>query len=231
MLGSKIGRLGRLPQLDQGMNLLRNKTGEKFGIQSLAINQMISNNKTVYWVDSKEKASLTTLNNLIPNSSILERIKVARSFTAYQHYSLIQELKNKVSYTTSLIVIPEINWFYRDMVNGEKLRMIKEEINILMNISNHYDIPVLWSLYENGDDSVKELIRRVSDEEIEFEVTEMGPKFSSSNFKTYFYSVNGYFQTTIDFWRAILKQAYKRKRGGSIEWEEQTKHTETRLKT
>lgn len=231
MLGSRLERLGRLPQLTQGISLLRNRDGSNFGIQSLVINQMISDHKDVYWVDSKEKASLKTLNRLIPSPKFLERMKVARAFTSYQHFSLIRELENKVSYTTSLVVVPEINWFYRDMADGEKKRMIKEEINILKNLSNHYNVPILWSLYEGGDDYTKELIRRVSDEEIEFEVTEMGPKFSSSNFKTYFYPVNGYFQTTIDFWRAILKKSYKRRRGGSIRWEEQTKRTETPLKT
>lgn len=227
----RINTKKRLPQLDPGINLLIKKTQENLGIQSLAIRHMMQDKRPGYWIDSKERASTTTMNRIIPDPDILKRIKVARAFTPHQHYTLIQKLRQKINYGDALVVVPETNWHYRDQKTGPKKRMIKQEINTLQELTNKYNVPILLSLHKDTTQQTKQLYQKISHRIIRHERTRMGPKFSTDNYNTYFYPANGYIQTTIDFWTHLLKQIHQKNKEKPPKQQKTHKNPKTTSKT
>jgi len=50
-----------------------------------------------FWVDANGHATTTTLSQIAPSRRLLDRIHVARGFTAYQHYGAVSDLPTAVN--------------------------------------------------------------------------------------------------------------------------------------
>ncbi|MDT3437835.1 hypothetical protein KZ498_23700 [Haloarcula sp. 1CSR25-25] len=86
-----------LPSLDDGVTLLDVDGRHVRVLQSLVLDHMLMNSGPAYWVDALGYAMTTSLARLAPSQRLLNRIHVARGFTAYQHYSLLDHLPTAVS--------------------------------------------------------------------------------------------------------------------------------------
>lgn len=200
--------LRQLPVLDKTMNLLRPDKQKKEALQSLVINnQLLDNGKTV-WIDSCNYASTHTMHRLTPDPKLLERIEVARAFTPYQHYSLTENLIEKIDQNTSLIVLPAFDYLYNDdnqLYSGESKKMLGSAIEYIEDVSDQYNISVLMT--DTGN--YRDIIRDCMDEIITCSVTSMGARFQCSDFETLVYPDNGGLQTTLELWRRILEKTYE----------------------
>ncbi|WP_224271022.1 hypothetical protein [Haloprofundus salinisoli] len=136
---------------------------------------------------------------------VLDRVHIARGFTPWQHYSLLTDLPDHITEDTSLVVLPEFDWFYRtdDLRRGEGERMFSEAVSRVMELLNDVDVPVLLTLSERDD--FTEPLHDVISETVECELTKYGPRFSGDSFDTLVYPLdNGLVQTTIAYWNTIL---------------------------
>jgi len=79
-----------LPQLDDGITLLDVEGGRGVPIlQSLVLDHLLLNDGPAFWVDANGHATTATLAQISPSQRLLDRIHVARGFTAYQHYGAV----------------------------------------------------------------------------------------------------------------------------------------------
>ncbi len=148
---------------------------------------------------------------LVPNLRILERIHIARGFTPWQHYSLLDALPELISEETSLVVLPEFGRFYRmdDLRRGEGKRMLSEVVTRLTEILDIVDLPILVTL--SNRDEFSEPVLDVVSETLDCELTKYGPRFAGNSFETLVYPLeNGMVQTTISFWNHILAARHPR---------------------
>jgi len=87
-----------LPSLKDGVTLLDVEGGRGVPIlQSLVLDHLLLHAGPAFWVDANGHATTTTLSQIAPSRRLLDRIHVARGFTAYQHYGAVSDLPTAVN--------------------------------------------------------------------------------------------------------------------------------------
>ncbi len=223
-----------LPQLDDGITLLDVEGGRGVPIlQSLVLDHLLLHDGPAFWVDANGHATTTTLAQIAPSQRLLNRIHVARGFTAYQHYGAVCDLPTAVNksiqmsttdvgaagrggsgrdedtspHTPALIVAPAVDAQYRaDDTLGETYAKTLQARTLarLATYADGYDIPVLVTRNERNE--FTEPIATVADHHLECEQTRMGPRVVGEDFETLVYPVDdgAYYQTTFAYWRQLL---------------------------
>jgi hypothetical protein len=196
-----------LPSLEPGVNLLENSsTGP---LQSLVLDHLLLNEGRALWVDSRGQAGTTALARLAPSRRLLERVQVARGFTPYQHYSLVETLQTRLEAPetdASLVVVPLLDHHYRsdDLRGLDGGTLVEAVAERLATIATTHDVPVLVTRKEK--DAISRPIDRVADTTIACEETRFGPRFVGDEFETLVYRDGQGYQTTLAFWAEVLAE-------------------------
>jgi hypothetical protein len=223
-----------LPSLDDGITLLDVDGGRGVPIlQSLVLDHLLLHDGPAFWVDANGHATTTTLSQIAPSQRLLNRIHVARGFTAYQHYGTVCDLPTAVNeaiqtstadtgaanrqapcgnedtspHTPALIVVPAVDAQYRaDDTLGETHAETLQARTLarLATYASGYDIPVLITRTEQNE--FTEPVATIADHHLECEQTRMGPRIVGEDFETLIYPVDdgAYYQTTFAYWRQLL---------------------------
>jgi hypothetical protein len=219
-----------LPSLDDGITLLDVEGGRGVPIlQSLVLDHLLLHGGPAFWVDANGHATTTTLAQIAPSQRLLNRIYVARGFTAYQHYGAVCDLPSAVNkviqtstadagaagrgapsrdentspHTPALIVAPAVDAQYSAGETHAKTLQART-LARLATYADGYDIPVLVTRNERNE--FTEPVATVADHHLECEQTRMGPRFVGEDFETLVYPVDdgAYYQTTFAYWRQLL---------------------------
>jgi len=219
------------PTLEEGITLL--DISEAHGVpilQSVAIDHLLLNDGPAFWVDANGHATTTTLARIAPSRRLLDRIHVARGFTAYQHYAAVSNLSGTVEQpdrttptagsaidpeshshsqptSPSLIVAPAVDARYRNensLSEGDSKILQARTLAKLSTYASEYEIPILVT--RTASDEFTNPIATAADQHIECEQTKMGPRFFGDDFETLVYPVDGgsYYQTTFAYWQQLL---------------------------
>ncbi len=223
-----------LPSLEDGITLLEVDGGRGVPLlQSLVLDHLLLHDGPAFWVDANGHATTTTLAQIAPSQRLLDRIHVARGFTAYQHYGAVCDLSAAVNqsiqestantetngrrasghnedvspHTPSLIVAQAVDAQYRseDTLREEHAKTLQARtLAQLATYADGYDIPVLVTRNERNE--FTEPIVTAADHRLECEETRMGPRFVGDEFETLVYPVDdgAYYQTTFAYWRQLL---------------------------
>ena len=222
-----------LPSLDDDITLLDMEGSRDVPIlQSLVLDHLLMHDGPAFWVDANGHATTTTLARIAPSRRLLNRIHVARGFTAYQHYGAIYNLPTAVNqiirnsaasdsrrprqpqnqdgspHTPSLIVAPAVDAQYRvDDSLGERHATTLQARTLarLRAYAEGYDIPVLVTRSERDEFTMP--VARAANHRLECDHTRMGPRIRSKDFETLVYPVDdgAYYQTTFAYWRQLLE--------------------------
>ena len=221
-----------LPSLDDGLTLLDVAGGRGVPLlQSLVFDHLLMHNGPAVWVDANGHATTTTLARIAPSRRLLDRIHVARGFTAYQHHGAVCNLPTAVNriirnstandsgrprqpqnpdgspHTPSLIVAPAVDAQYRaDDSLGERRAATLQARTLarLRAYAEGYDVPVLLTRSER--DGFTAPVARAANHHLECDHTRMGPRIRGKNFETLVYPVDDgtYYQTMFAYWRQLL---------------------------
>jgi len=222
-----------LPSLEEGITLL-DVDGDR-GVpilQSLVLDHLLLHEGSALWIDADGHATTTSLAQLAPSRRLLERIHIARGFTAAQHFAAVSDLPDAVDalikasisssperphtrerantvspHTPALIVAPAVDAQYRaDDTLGETHAKTLQARTLarLATYADGYDIPVLVTRNERNE--FTESVATVADHHLECEQTRMGPRVVGEDFETLVYPVDdgAYYQTTFAYWRQLL---------------------------
>ena len=223
-----------LPSLDDGITLLDIDGGRGVPIlQSLVLDHLLLHDGPAFWVDANGHATTTTLAQITPSQRLLDRIHVARGFTAYQHYGAVDDLPTAVNqaiqkstavtstsdrhsmgqdddsspHTPSLIVTPAVNAQYRsdETLSEQHAETLQARtLARLATYADSYDIPVLVT--RSTIDEFTAAVATAANHHLECEQTRMGPRLVGDEFETLVYPVDdgSYYQTTFAYWRQLL---------------------------
>ncbi|WP_369333267.1 MULTISPECIES: hypothetical protein [unclassified Haloferax] len=223
-----------LLQLDDGITLLDVEGGRGVPIlQSLVLDHLLLHDGPAFWVDANGHATTTTLAQITPSQRLLNRIHVARGFTAYQHYGAVCDLPSAVNqsiqtstadtratdrrasdrdedtspHTPALIIAPAVDAQYRadDTLGGAHAKTLQARtLARLATYADGYDIPVLVTRAQHDDFTAP--VATAADHHLECEQTRMGPRVVGEDFETLVYPVDdgAYYQTTFAYWRQLL---------------------------
>jgi hypothetical protein len=193
-----------LPTLS-GVSLLRSE--DPVGpLASLAIDRLLTEDGRVWWADAGGHARTDALARVAPSRGLLDRVRVARAFTATQHASLLGTLERRVTPNAALVVCPALDARYRDedLPAGEPAALLAAAVERVARIAAS-GVPVLLTLA--AEDDLSEPVVRAVDERLEHESTRFGPRFVGGGFETLVYPRrDGTVQTTLAYWRRVLER-------------------------
>lgn len=224
-----------LPSLDDGVTLLDVEGSRGVPIlQSLVLDHLLLCDGPAFWVDANGHATTTTLARIAPSQRLLDRIRVARGFTAYQHYGAVCDLPTAVTRSVresttgsgtrgrrsagregdasprapSLVVAPAVDAQYRGddaPRGGHAVTLQARTLARLATYADGYDVPVLVTRTQRDD--FTEPVATAADHHLECEQTRMGPRVVGDDFETLLYPVDdgAYYQTTFAYWRQLLE--------------------------
>lgn len=204
MTSSPPSETPTLPQLDPGVTLLEVDPGTTTALHSLVLDHVLLAEGEALWVDSRDRASTTSLAKLAPSRRTLDRIHVSRAFTAFQHYSIVEDLPAVITDDTALLVAPSVEWFYAndDLRADEGEAMLRSALEQLTTIAATNDIPVLLSRQATTGPGA--CVAEYSDRTLSCTRTRFGPRFVGDDVETLVYECAGATQTTLAFWRRVL---------------------------
>ena len=219
---TQFERIPELPTLEPGLQLLRTDDDEPpvRPLQSLVVDTLLlgSSGGTAVWIDALDHARTDTLTTLAPSSQILDRIHLARGFTAYQHAAIVERLfealQSPTAHTSdqqitpdevSVIVCPAVDALYRaDDVGSETAReLLYRVLARLQTLARQLEVPVLASQWQR--DSLSEPFANAADGTITCRRTDHGLRFETPDTETLVYPLDdGSVQTTLAYWVEIL---------------------------
>ena len=190
-----------LPELDEGIHHLAVESDETGPLQSLALDHMLTTGGKACWVDARGRATTTTLARLAPDPRLLDRVRVARGFTAHQHHALLERVEDAFSNDTTLLVCPAIDILYRNADHDDGERLFESASDQLTDLASQHDLTVLVTMAR--EDAFTERLAELSSR-LECTKTKFGPRFVGGDFETLVYPGDGYVQTTLAFWERVL---------------------------
>lgn len=194
-----------LPTLDEGVYRLATDGRATGPLQSLVLDHLLFHDGPAYWADAAGHAETGSLARLAPSPRVLDRVRVARAFTAFQHYGLVDALAGAVGDDAGLVVLPALDAFYRgdDLARGEPARLLSGVADRLAALATDRDAPVLVTY--GRDDALTRPVADVVDHELACERTRFGPRFVGDDFETLVYEDTRGVQTTLAFWERVLR--------------------------
>lgn len=189
------------PELEPGMTLLRTPSE-----RSPALHQLVMDAATapgeVLWIDAGANAKTTVLYEVAPHRRLLDDIKIARAFTAYQHHTLVRELLERVTARTSLVVAPCAASLYRDddLDEAEADALCAGSMALLGDLGRAASVPVLCT--DAVTDGFTALVEEEADVTITADRTTVGQAFRVDGEAPHAYwtADGSQWQTTIPYW-------------------------------
>jgi len=199
-----------LPDLDDAVQLLEaEETDVRPPLHALTLDQVLlsgaSGESTATWVGTGQYAQTTSLHDLAPAPRVLDRIDVARGFTAYQHHALVRQAIDELDATSVMLVVPAVDAPYRqsDLADEEAREMLVRVLAQLASVPRQYNIPVLVT--RSGTDELGAAVEELAVDTLTYRETRAGPRFEGEEHETLVYDVgDGWVQTTLAYWRQVL---------------------------
>jgi hypothetical protein len=202
---SELGGV-QLPDLDQGMTLLTADTSASPAIHALAVDHVLRSGGEGVWIDPGTHAQTGPLVEIAPSDRILDRLRVARGFTPFQHLDLLRELPDLCSDRTTLVVVPHLDRQYRadSLLAEEGTDMLLSGIASLARTARKYDLAVLVT--RTAQDQFSEPVDAAAAHTLDCQQTRFGPRFRAEDHDTLVYPVEGTrtVQTTLSYWADLL---------------------------
>lgn len=187
------------PEIVKGVNLVSCSSDRPI-FQSLVADDIKNAGKAV-WIDSGNNCSTYALRSA-GTEDLMRRVEIARCFTPYQHFSIIEQLDQFVDESTEILVVPEVSLLYEDgqLNEYEAEELFQEMWEELRKLVEKKQLKLLVSV--QGVFSY--LVEGNADNRIKINETSQGAKYRSNGFETLVYRRGNYIQTTVPYWRHRL---------------------------
>ena len=197
------GTLPALPTLDPGVYLLAGDDPTGGSLQALALDRVLRGGEAL-WIDGNGRANAQRMARIAPSVRLLERVHVARGFTAAQHHGLVETAADRIRDSTNVLALPGLDYRYRD--DGRAERLFESTVETLERVAERREIRLLLTADER--DPLTASLDSLVDARIECERTRFGPRFVGDGIETLVYPGQGYVQTTLAFWERVLERRF-----------------------
>lgn len=195
-----------LPDVEPGVTVLALDSTVEHAIHALAVDHVLRSGGDAYWIDPGTHARTDPLVDLAPSDRILDRVRVSRAFTPFQHHQLLRTVPGLRPDQTALVVVPELDRYYRtdEVLADEGQELLLAGLASLAGLARRHEIPVLVT--RRTDDAFSEPIANAARRTLTCEATPCGPRFRSEGTDTLVYPTDDprWVQTTFAFWEEVL---------------------------
>jgi len=205
-----------LPDLDAGLTHLRSPGPRSTALHRLVVSELTERDGRVFWLDVRNAATTYALYELAPHHRVLDGVRVARAFTAYQHHTLATRLARAVDGRTAMVVAPNCASLYRDddVPDYEADDLYEATATLLAEVGRTFDVPVLATT--DASDAPLPPTVAADARVVDCERTSQGLHYAAEDFETTVYVADGYWQTTIPYWVDLFGVARETKRPANV---------------
>lgn len=191
----------RVPTLEKGINLVKGPSKPVF-------QEVLSANlsKNAVWVDVGNTASTYELDSRSSSIDILQRVRIGRAFTPFQHLKLIKNLD--MGQEDEILALTNITALYKDISDTERQEMFSEMWKKVIELQREYNLKVMVSM--KNDIGVSYLVEGSADNIIEAEEERGRTVYGSKDYQENFYIVNGLIQTKMPYWSDEEKRVIRK---------------------
>lgn len=191
--------LETVPGLKEGINLIDKPSGVPV-FQEL-LGHHLEPDSEALWIDTGNEASTYALAS--QDRSLMERVRIARAFTPFQHHTLSTSLGEYSGSETEVMVLPRVNQLYLEsgLKEWERRELFQEAWSSVMRLQEEKSLKVMVSAVE--DSETGSMVKADSDNRIEVGQTSQGRRYVSDSFRQLTYPGDGYIQTTVPMWRKV----------------------------
>jgi len=212
-----------LPDLAPGVTLV--DVDDELGVtpvQALLLDRVLDTDGPAFWVDGANRANTSRLRELAPADRVLDRIEVARGFTAHQHTSLLDRLSGRLSarVSPSVVVATGLDGMYRaaDVDDDTAGQLFIRAIASVARVARVHDTPVLVTRCR--DDEFSMPLRRAAKAHLQCRKTPFGPRFEDADGDTetlVYHADDDWLQTTLAYWREVLEHRARMYEGATVD--------------
>lgn len=212
-----------LPDFAPGVTLV--DVDDELGVtpvQALLLDRVLGTDGPAFWVDGANRANTSRLRELAPADRVLDRIEVARGFTAHQHTSLLDRLSGRLSAreSPSVVVATGLDGMYRatDIDDDTAGQLFIRAIASVARVARVHDTPVLVTRCR--DDEFSMPLRRAAKAHLQCRKTPFGPRFEDADGDTgtlVYHADDGWLQTTLAYWREVLEHRARMYEGATVD--------------
>ncbi|MDX1744574.1 MAG: hypothetical protein R3324_01440, partial [Halobacteriales archaeon] len=188
-------RTGHLPSLPTGVVRVDLPEPRSVGFHHLVVDALVHRDDggPVHWIDARNNASTYVLTDLVPHERALAQVRVARAFTAHQHYALVSALPRRVTDDADLLVLPCLGSLYADddLRAGEDDLLLSGTMDVLVALARRYDLTVLLST-GSVPPALHDRIAAAANATIQCRQTREGFRYVARDFETEIYAGPGY---------------------------------------
>lgn len=191
----------RVPTLEKGINLVKGPSKPVF-------QEVLSANlsRKAVWVDVGNTASTYELESRSSSIDILERVRIGRAFTPFQHLKLIENLE--VCQEDEILALTNITALYKEVSDTERQEMFSKMWKKVIELQKKYNLKVMVSM--SNDIGVSYLVEGSADNIIEAEKESGRTVYGSKDYQKNFYIVNGLIQTKMLYWSSEGKRVIRK---------------------
>ena len=212
-----------LPDLAPGVTLV--DVDDELGVtpvQALLLDRVLGTDGPAFWVDGANRANTSRLRELAPADRVLDRIEVARGFTAHQHTSLLDRLSGRLSAreSPSVVVATGLDGMFRAAAVDDDTagQLFIRAIASVARVARVHDTPVLVTRCR--DDEFSMPLRRAAKAHLQCRKTPFGPRFEDADGDTetlVYHADDGWLQTTLAYWREVLEHRARMYEGATVD--------------
>lgn len=199
-----------LPELHEGITRVQ-YTGDRPLFQLLVGGQLQEGG--CVWIDAENHSSTYALAD-VAGEEALEKVRIGRAFTPFQHHQLCTSVEDFIDEETEIIALPAANGLYEEgQINADEAEeLLQESLEHVKEIAEKRDLKVVISNSREAEGELEYLTGIYSGSHVTVKETREGLRFSSENFRTTVYPDTGKIQTTLPLWLEEVEKDGKNKR-------------------
>ncbi len=138
-------------ELENGVNLIVHKGENDSVLHQITAQKTSKHGYKALWIDTENHGSSYQL-AAAGNTDILEKVEIARAFTTYQHYTLVQRIEDYIENDTELVLLPSIDGLYEtgQLSEEESRELLKQSLNHLNKLGKNKDLEIAVTLSRAG---------------------------------------------------------------------------------
>jgi hypothetical protein len=199
-----------VPELADGITRLAGGGVLGVALRAIAVGELSREDAhpdaPAYWVDVGGAAATRGLYDRGLDPATGPTLRIARAFTAYQHFSLVERLCERLSEATPFVVCSNVARLYDDddVRRGEARELLGAAMERLAEAVEAHDVPTVLTTGSPGDRRLAAIVDVIADRTTRCRPTRLGLRFSGEDFETETYgSAWGDHQTTFEYWASV----------------------------
>lgn len=162
-------------ELENGVNLIVHKGDKDSVLHKITAQKTGKHGYKALWIDTENHGSSYQL-AAAGNQEVLDKVEIARAFTTYQHYTLVQRIDEYIKPDTELVLLPSIDGLYEtgQLNEDESRELLKQSLNHLNKLAENKDLEIAATLSKAGKGEYHGLVEAKSVNKVEADSQMLG---------------------------------------------------------